>query len=92
MSKDVPFGSIGDDLPKGASKVTVYVDAVNVEKQLQEVKGYQVKTSGASAEDKPAAQGGPENAFTFHVDEPPHLGGDNQYPQPLTYIAGGVAS
>ncbi len=92
MSKDVPFGSIGDDLPKGASKVTVYVDAVNVEKQLQEVRGYQIKTTGTPAGGQATGQGGPENAFTFHVDEPPHLGGENQYPQPLTYIAGGVAS
>ncbi len=30
------------------------------------------------------------NKFTFFSDEPSSLGGDDQYPQPLTYIAAGV--
>lgn len=28
--------------------------------------------------------------FEFYCDEPPSLGGENQFPQPLTYIAAGV--
>ncbi len=28
--------------------------------------------------------------FEFYCDEPPSLGGDDEYPQPLTYVAAGV--
>ncbi|MGH2828075.1 MAG: hypothetical protein ACRDKF_14025 [Actinomycetota bacterium] len=28
--------------------------------------------------------------FEFYCDEPPSLGGQNKFPQPLTYIAAGV--
>lgn len=28
--------------------------------------------------------------FEIHCDEPPLLGGDDNYPQPLTYLAAGV--
>ena len=28
--------------------------------------------------------------FTFYSDEPPRLGGDDNFPSPLTYIAGGI--
>ncbi len=28
--------------------------------------------------------------FTWHSDEPPRLGGDNNHPQPLTYLTAGI--
>ncbi len=28
--------------------------------------------------------------FEFFCDEPPMIGGDDEYPQPLTYLAAGV--
>ena len=31
-----------------------------------------------------------QDAFTWHSDEPPHLGGDNNHPQPLTYLTAGI--
>ena len=31
-----------------------------------------------------------EGKFTWCSDEPPHLGGDDNHPQPLTYIAAGI--
>jgi hypothetical protein len=30
--------------------------------------------------------------FEIHVDEPAHLKGDDQYPQPLIYVAAGLGS
>jgi hypothetical protein len=29
--------------------------------------------------------------FEIYCDEPPRLGGDDEYPQPLTYLVAGVA-
>ena len=31
-----------------------------------------------------------EGKFSWHSDEPPHLGGDDNHPQPLTYITAGI--
>lgn len=28
--------------------------------------------------------------FTWHSDEPPRLGGDDNHPQPLTYLTAGI--
>jgi len=33
---------------------------------------------------------GIRDKFTFYSDEPPRLGGDDNYPSPLTYIVGGI--
>jgi len=33
---------------------------------------------------------GSRDKFTFYSDEPPRLGGDDNYPSPLTYIVGGI--
>ncbi len=33
---------------------------------------------------------GTREKFTFYADEPPRMGGDDNYPAPLTYIAGGI--
>ncbi len=33
---------------------------------------------------------GTRDKFTFYSDEPSRLGGDDNYPSPLTYIAGGI--
>ena len=33
---------------------------------------------------------GTRDKFTFYSDEPPRLGGDDNFPSPLTYIAGGI--
>ncbi|MDP6071181.1 MAG: hypothetical protein QGG34_06415 [SAR202 cluster bacterium] len=32
------------------------------------------------------------NQFEVFVDEPPTMGGDDNYPQPLTYIAMGIGA
>ena len=39
--------------------------------------------------DAPAASD-PDRRFEFFCDEPPDLGGDDRFPQPLTYIAAAV--
>jgi hypothetical protein len=36
------------------------------------------------------AETGENRRFEFYCDEPPYLGGDDLFPQPLTYIAAGV--
>ena len=33
---------------------------------------------------------GTRDKFTFYSDEPSRLGGDDNYPSPLTYIVGGI--
>ena len=33
---------------------------------------------------------GTRNQFTFYSDEPERMGGDNNYPAPLTYITAGI--
>ena len=33
---------------------------------------------------------GRRGKFVFHSDEPPAMGGDDNHPAPLTYIAAGV--
>ena len=33
---------------------------------------------------------GNRDKFNFYSDEPSRLGGDDNYPSPLTYIAGGI--
>lgn len=74
---------------RGERKVTVLIDCEGKEKLLNEVRGYQVVTIGGSTEGQ---QGGPQEELAFHTDEPPRLLGEGQYPQPLTYIAGGIGS
>jgi uncharacterized OsmC-like protein len=69
-------------------EVTVYVDCESREKLLDEVRGYQRSTDEASGK----SAGGPEETLTFFADDPPRLHGDGRYPQPLTYIAGGVGT
>ena len=69
--------------------VTVYVDCENKEKLLDEVRGYQEATDESSGK---SLGGGPAESLTFFADEPPRLEGDGRYPQPLTYIAGGVGT
>ena len=44
----------------------------------------QLKVAEAQSEE------GSEARFEFYCDEPPSLGGEDRYPQPLTYIAAGV--
>ncbi|MFQ5691872.1 MAG: hypothetical protein ACE5IM_02345 [Nitrospinota bacterium] len=31
-----------------------------------------------------------QGRFTWHSDEPPRLGGDDNHPQPLAYLASGI--
>ena len=48
-----------------------------------------------SIRDKARAKPNPELIGanqTFYVDEPPTLGGEGRYPQPLTYVAGGIGA
>ena len=33
---------------------------------------------------------GTREKFTFYSDEPERMGGDDNYPPPLTYITGGI--
>lgn len=33
---------------------------------------------------------GRRGKFTWYSDEPPRIGGEDNHPQPLSYIAGGV--
>lgn len=88
MSVDIPFGTTGEDLPEGRTLIKAIVDCENIGKLLHRVQGYQTT-------EKPGAKemlGGRQEELTFYVDEPPRLGGDGKYPQPLTYIAGGVGA
>ena len=94
MSMDIPFGTFNDELPGGRTKITAYVDCGNLERMLHEVEGHQVtvltKTT-ASGKEK-VEFGGCEERLAFRVDEPPRIGGGGEFPQPLTYIAGGVGA
>lgn len=71
-----------DALPPGGRRMTLGADIEIIEGHLKVARG------GASS-----AAGGPEDdrrAFEFHSDEPPFLGGEGRYPQPLLYVAAGV--
>ncbi len=83
----------------GMTKVLVVADCENKEKLLSEVRAYQrVDRSGRDASPGGSAPGGievhdgPDYTLTFCSDEPPHLLGDGKYPQPLSYIAGGIGT
>ena len=93
MSMDIPFGTFNDELPEDRTKITAYVDCVNLERMLHEVEGHQVtvltKTTDSGKEK--VELGGREERLAFRVDEPPRIGGDGEFPQPLTYIAGASA-
>ncbi len=99
MVMDIPFGTFGEELPKEPTKITAIVDCENQGKMLNEVRGYQVTERGGTGPSPHETErkervllGGRQEEHTFYVDEPPRLGGDGKYPQPLTYIAGGVGS
>lgn len=95
MSIDIPFGTFPEELPKEPIKVTAFADCENKGRQLHEVRVYQ--TTEVTLEKSPGGkervlQGGREEELTFQVDEPLRLGGEGKYPQPLSYIAGGVGT
>lgn len=97
MSVDIPFGTTGEDLPEGRTLIKAIVDCENIGKLLHRVQGYQTTErlkAGSSPQGAGAKEmlGGRQEELTFYVDEPPRLGGDGKYPQPLTYIAGGVGT
>ncbi len=99
MPMDIPFGTFGDELPKETMRITAIADCENQGRMLHEVRGYQVKGKAEATssprepgQGKQGLGGGREEELTFYSDEPPRLGGDGEYPQPLTYIAGGVGT
>ena len=81
------------------TKVLVVADCENKEKLLSEVRAYQMVDRGgrdASPGESPPGEmevkDGPDFALTFCSDEPPHLLGEGKFPQPLSYIAGGIGT
>ncbi len=82
-----------DQSTEGMRKVLTVADCEGKGKLLNEVRVYQQlvgskpsPSSGVEIED------GPETAKIFCSDEPPHLMGEGRYPQPLSYIAGGIGT
>ena len=74
----------------------VVVDCKASDSLVHEVVGYQEITKNedeypgqSGAQEEPELIGANQ---TFYVDEPPLLGGDGKYPQPLTYLAGGIGA
>ncbi|MFQ5915327.1 MAG: hypothetical protein ACE5JS_19325 [Nitrospinota bacterium] len=95
MAAEASSGAPAD----GLANVLVVADCENKEKLLSEVRVYQKadRSGGASSPAGSAPGGmevkdGPEYALTFLSDEPPHLLGGGKYPQPLSYIAGGIGT
>ncbi|MDP6483935.1 MAG: hypothetical protein QGH70_08835 [Nitrospinota bacterium] len=81
------------------TKVLVVADCENKEKLLSEVRAYQMVDRGrkdaSSGESSPGVvevKDGPDFTLTFCSDEPPHLLGEGKFPQPLSYIAGGIGT
>lgn len=74
-------------------RVLAVAECEGKEKLLNKVYAYQEliqDKSSFSARDK--IKDGPDTAKTFYSDEPPHLMGEGKYPQPLSYIAGGIGT
>lgn len=74
----------------------VVVDCQASDSLVHEVVGYQeIIKNEDEYPGQSGAQGEPELIGanqTFYVDEPPILGGEGKYPQPLTYLAGGIGA
>ncbi len=88
-----PRSSSGD---RGELIAYVVADCKASDTLVHEVVGYQEimknedEYPGQSAgQTKPEMIGANQ---TFYVDEPPILGGEGKYPQPLTYVAGGIGA
>ena len=84
--ENISVGTFGDELPDGQTKIRVSVDCENQGRMLHVVRGTQ-QASGKSGEFRVMGR-----EQVFYVDEPPALGGEDRYPQPLTYVAGGVGT
>lgn len=75
------------ELPPKAMRVTIGVHiqtAPGKSKHQRVATNYPAKDT-RTGEFRPAT-----NGFEFYSDEPAVLGGDDAYPQPLTYVAAGV--
>lgn len=70
-------------LPPGGREVTVGARAHIVKNHLK-------VATGASSTAEGGSTVGP-NKFTIYSDEPAFIGGDDSHPQPLLYIAAGIA-
>ncbi len=101
MTPDPSFPASRPAPSDGLTKVLVVADCENKEKLLSKVRAYQMVDRGgkdASSGGSPPGGGGvevkdgPDFTLTFCSDEPPHLLGDGNFPQPLSYIAGGIGT
>ena len=101
MTPDPSSPSPSPSPADGMTKVLVVADCENKEKLLSEVRAYQRVDRGgrdASSSESPPGGGvvevkdGPDFTLTFCSDEPPHLLGEGKFPQPLSYIAGGIGT
>lgn len=82
----------------GGDELIAYVvaDCKASDTLVHEVVGYQeIMKNEDEYPGQSAGQTNPELIGanqTFYVDEPPILGGEGRYPQPLTYVAGGIGA
>ena len=74
-------------------RVLAVAECEGKEKLLNRVHAYQeLIEDKSSSSDRDGIKDGPDTAKTFYSDEPPHLMGEGKYPQPLSYIAGGIGT
>lgn len=75
------------ELPPQAMRVTM---GAHLRTIPGESKHRKIGTNYPAKDTRTGKFGAPTNSFEFYSDEPPVLGGDDEYPQPLTYVAAGV--
>lgn len=69
-------------LPPGGRYITMGADIEIIEGHLKVARGGRSHAGGGSPDES--------EVFEFYSDEPPFLGGESRYPQPLLYLAAGI--
>ncbi len=77
-------------LPELATKAMRVTMGVHIQTVPGESKHRKVGTNYPAKDTRTGESMPPTNGFEFYSDEPAVLGGDDAYPQPLTYVAAGV--
>ena len=71
-----------DALPPQGRRMTMGADIEIIEGHLKVARGGSSTTAGPKQDEA--------TTFEFYSDEPPFLGGESRYPQPLLYVAAGI--